>query len=111
MVIRRTSPFLVIFLALAQLSCRALAGGPPGAAIPPPAVSAPAGSMPYPPHEPQPLIEAPPAIDLTTSQETLIHLYEATPPGDVSVRVLTQGDGGLGSGFVLNKRPEQTKWR
>src|SRR5574338_1105825 len=94
---RKTSAFLVVSLALATalLSCRTIAGAPSAAVLPQPASS--------PAPVPAPLIDAPPALDLISSQDTLIHLYEAATPGVVSVRVLTQGGGGLGSGFVYDQ--------
>jgi len=46
-----------------------------------------------------------PAIvtDYSGFQDTLISLYERLSPGVVSIRVFAGEDGGLGSGFVLDK--------
>ena len=92
---RKTSAFLFISLAMALLACRTITGVTPAAITPQPAPSPTPASA--------PLIEAPPAVDLISSQDTLVHLYEVATPGVVSVRVLTQGGGGLGSGFVYDQ--------
>jgi 2-alkenal reductase len=41
-------------------------------------------------------------LDLVSLQESLIDLYERVSPGVVSIQVLTEEGGGLGSGFVLD---------
>jgi 2-alkenal reductase len=42
-------------------------------------------------------------VDLISSQDTLIQLYENVNPGIVAIRVLTTNGGSLGSGFVIDK--------
>jgi 2-alkenal reductase len=41
-----------------------------------------------------------PLVDLVSSQETLVRLYEQASPGVVAIRVLTPNGSSLGSGFV-----------
>ena len=41
-------------------------------------------------------------LDLMAAQDTLIGLYKKVNPGVVSIRVLTEDSGGLGSGFVID---------
>lgn len=43
-------------------------------------------------------------LDMLSSQDTLINLYQKVNPGVVSLRVLTEVGGGLGSGFVIDKQ-------
>lgn len=42
-------------------------------------------------------------VDLEYQDDLLTRLYEQVNPGVVSIRVLTQAGGGLGSGFVFDK--------
>jgi 2-alkenal reductase len=41
--------------------------------------------------------------NLVAQEDTLVNIYENISPGVVAIRVLTEGGGGLGSGFVLDK--------
>ncbi|HWQ84291.1 MAG TPA: trypsin-like peptidase domain-containing protein [Anaerolineales bacterium] len=41
-------------------------------------------------------------LDMISAQDTLIGLYQRVNPGVVSIRVLTEEGGGLGSGFVID---------
>ena len=43
-----------------------------------------------------------PVIDLQNYQDQLTYLYEQANPGVVSIRVLSEEGGGLGSGFVID---------
>ncbi len=45
----------------------------------------------------------PPAVDLVGLQDTLISVYEQVNQGVVSIRGLSTAQGGLGSGFVIDK--------
>ena len=49
------------------------------------------------------VIDPPPGVDLISSQDTLIELYERVNPGVVALRVLNPSGGSLGSGFVIDK--------
>jgi S1-C subfamily serine protease len=49
------------------------------------------------------VIDPPPSVDLISSQDTLIELYEMVNPGVVALRVLNSSGGSLGSGFVIDK--------
>jgi len=90
--------FLILVLALSGFACQTLAGGP---------VNAPATAVVNPPVITQvtvpeaPIIQSPP-VDLTSSQDTLIQLYRKVNSGVVSIQVLTDQGGGLGSGFVID---------
>jgi S1-C subfamily serine protease len=90
--------FLVLVLALSGLACQALVGGP---ASPPPTAPAipPAITQVFVPEAP--VIQSPP-VDLMSSQDTLIQLYRKVNSGVVSIQVLTDQGGGLGSGFVID---------
>lgn len=46
----------------------------------------------------------PPAVpNLVVQEDTLVRLYESTSPGVVAIRVFSEGGGGLGSGFVIDR--------
>ena len=45
----------------------------------------------------------PPAVDLVSLQDTLVEIYEKVNPGIVSLRALGDAEGGLGTGFVIDK--------
>lgn len=90
--------FLIVVLALSGLACQTLVGGSRS-----PQVTVPAA----PPVVTQivvpevPIIQSPP-VDLLSSQDTLIQLYQKVNAGVVSIQVLTDLGGGLGSGFVVD---------
>jgi S1-C subfamily serine protease len=92
--------FLMVVLALSGLACQTLVGGPSS-----PPVTAPSA----PPVITQivvpevPVIQSPP-VDLLSSQDTLIQLYQKVNSGVVSIQVLTELGGGLGSGFVIDEQ-------
>ena len=50
-----------------------------------------------------PVVQLPPPVDLLSNQDTLIQLYEAVNQGVVSIQVLTELGGGLGSGFLIDR--------
>jgi len=92
--------FLIVVLALSGLACQVLAGGANS-----PQVVAPTGPLvvtqvvvPE-----VPVIQSPP-VDLMSSQDTLIQLYQKVNSGVVSIQVLTDQGGGLGSGFVIDEQ-------
>jgi len=45
----------------------------------------------------------PPAVDLVALEDTLVEVYEKANPGVVSLRALGDAEGGLGTGFVIDK--------
>lgn len=96
---KRTSVFLAIsaLLALSMLSCSIATKLPAQSPGPRPAVQSVATVAVVPSS-----VSVPPPLDLVSSQDTLIQLYQKTNPGVVSIRVLTQDGGGLGSGFVID---------
>jgi S1-C subfamily serine protease len=92
--------FLIVVLALSGLACQTLVGGPSSPLVTAP--SAPAVVTPIVVPE-VPVIQAPP-VDLLSSQDTLIQLYQRVNSGVVSIQVLTELGGGLGSGFVIDEQ-------
>jgi S1-C subfamily serine protease len=45
----------------------------------------------------------PPAVDLVSLEDTLVEIYQKVNPGVVSLRNLDDAEGGLGTGFVIDK--------
>ena len=90
--------FLVLVLALSGLACQTLVGGSVSTAPTAPAIP-PAITQVVVPEAP--IIQSPP-VDLMSSQDTLIQLYQKVNSGVVSIQVLTDQGGGLGSGFVID---------
>ena len=41
--------------------------------------------------------------NLVAQEDSLVSIYESTSPGVVAIRVFSEGGGGLGSGFVLDR--------
>ena len=41
--------------------------------------------------------------NLVAQEDTLVSIYESTSPGVVAIRVFSEGGGGLGSGFVIDR--------
>lgn len=105
---------LTILLALLSLACRAVTGAPPSAVLIPDtetqAVITQGVEEPVQAANEQPQGETPtsvtlvepPGLDLQASQDTLINLYNQVNQGVVSIQVLTELGGGLGSGFVID---------
>ncbi len=99
---KQTKPilFLIVVLALSGLACQTLVGGP--SSLPETAPAAPPVVTQIVVPE-APIIQSPP-VDLLSSQDTLIQLYEKVNSGVVSIQVLTELGGGLGSGFVIDEQ-------
>ncbi len=105
---KNITKYLVIItvLALAALSCQSLSGAPvqnlPLSTQLPAVITVvvqpeqPSGNS-----TTNPSVN-PPALDLASSQDTLVNLYNEVDPGVVAIRVLTDAGGGLGSGFVYD---------
>ena len=90
--------FLIIILALSGLACQAMVGGSPGPSTPVSSIPPVVTQVVVPD---APVIQSPP-VDLISSQDTLIQLYKKVNSGVVSIQVLTDQGGGLGSGFVID---------
>jgi S1-C subfamily serine protease len=88
---------ILAVLALALLSCRTLTGAP---ASPPPDLQS--GVAVATVAEQNAPVSVPPAVDLVTSQDTLVNLYKQVHQGVVAIQVLTDAGQGLGSGFVID---------
>ena len=106
---KQTSLFLlaIFVLVLSTLACQTLTGSSADQIF----GSRPSTEVTAPPQEaviPVPSNEAglEPAqvtvLDMVSAQDTLIGLYQKVNPGVVSIRVLTEVGGGLGSGFVID---------
>lgn len=52
---------------------------------------------------PDPQVVHPVLPGVSSNDEALVNLYESINPGVVAIQVLTEGGGGLGSGFVYDK--------
>jgi S1-C subfamily serine protease len=82
-------------LAILTLSCRSLSLSPSSTNTP---------ALPTPIRETVVApVYIPPAMDLVPLEDTLVMIYEKTNPGVVSLRTLGDAEGGLGTGFVLDK--------
>ena len=92
--------FLIVVLALSGLACQTLVGGPPSPPVTAPSAPAVVTQIVVPE---VPVIQSPP-VDLLSSQDTLIQLYQRVNSGVVSIQVLTELGGGLGSGFVIDEQ-------
>ena len=99
---------VLIVLALAGLACQTLTGLPVnqilengssqvGESNPPVEAVVPVPSVQVDPGAAQVTV-----LDMISAQDTLINLYQQVNPGVVSIRVLTEEGGGLGSGFVID---------
>ena len=88
----------VTVLAFGLLSCRAMSGVP--IQNPQPAESS--NPLITAAVQPDTKVVVPPSLDLVSSQDTLIQLYEAVNPGVVAIRVLTENGSASGSGFVID---------
>ncbi|HSO26538.1 MAG TPA: trypsin-like peptidase domain-containing protein [Anaerolineales bacterium] len=98
---------LVVVLALSSLACQAITGAPGNMSLPNvgPSAVAPAAPESESAQNEVPAnvtIVQPPALDLQSGQDTLINLYNQVNQGVVSIQVLTEMGGGLGSGFVID---------
>lgn len=95
---------LTVILTFSLLSCRTLTGLPRQAPQANNATISPTVEVQIQPQAPaQPDSQILPTIpDLVSLEDTLVNLYESVNPGVVAIRVLTQGGGGLGSGFVID---------
>ena len=103
---KRTSLFLLVILVLVLtgFACRTLTGLPSEQILGGSSTSVeinPSAEevVAVPPGETQVTV-----LDMISSQDTLIGLYQKVNPGVVSIRVLTEEGGGLGSGFVIDKQ-------
>jgi 2-alkenal reductase len=92
--------FLIVVLALSGLACQTLVGGPSSPPVTAPSAPAVVTQIVVPE---VPVIQSPP-VDLLSSQDTLIQLYQRVNSGVVSIQVLTELGGGLGSGFVIDEQ-------
>jgi S1-C subfamily serine protease len=92
--------FLIVVLALSGLACQTLVGGPSSPPVTAPSVPPVITQIVVPE---VPVIQSPP-VDLLSSQDTLIQLYQKVNSGVVSIQVLTELGGGLGSGFVIDEQ-------
>jgi len=106
---KRLSLFLMVILVLiiSSLACRTLTGMPaeqildeesPSVQVKPPVeVVVPAPQVPGTTSTTDVTV-----LDMISAQDTLIGLYQKVNPGVVSIRVLTEDGGGLGSGFLID---------
>lgn len=101
---RLIQPFaLLVIIAFTLLACQAVTFVPLEATRVPITLTA-TRTFPVASPSPSPVSVAQPLVvpDLVNSQDVLIQLYERSSPGVVSIQVLTEQGGGLGSGFVID---------
>jgi len=91
---------VTVVLALALLSCRSLSLAPSSSSNP--SSQSPLGPVITAIVNPDIPINIPPALDLISSQDALVQLYDSINPGVVAIQVLTQDGAALGSGFVID---------
>jgi 2-alkenal reductase len=109
LVMKRTSLFLlaILVLVLSGLACQTLTGLPADQISngtssevqinPDDEVAAPSLEL-------EPGAAQVTVLDMLSAQDTLINLYKQVNQGVVSIRVLTEEGGGLGSGFVIDNQ-------
>jgi 2-alkenal reductase len=97
---KRIPSYLAVagILAFVLLSCRTISGVPANTNI----FESPALPLVTPVIQQDRPVVAPPVLDLTSTQDALVQLYEAANPGVVAIRVLTDQGRALGSGFVID---------
>lgn len=97
---KRIPSYLAVagILAFVLLSCRTISGVPANTNI----FESPALPLVTPVIQQDRPVVAPPVLDLTSTQDAMVQLYEAANPGVVAIRVLTDQGRALGSGFVID---------